>query len=94
MEEFKKLAKYVRGAYDEDEAFQVSSSPPSFAAYRSVIKIRGVGCAKHERLGPGHDDRTWRRSFRRSQGTNSKENLTGFITYVSYTSCVPFRNPY
>lgn len=27
MEEFKKLAKYVRGAYDEDEAFQVSSSP-------------------------------------------------------------------
>jgi glucose-6-phosphate 1-dehydrogenase len=24
VEEFKKLAKYVRGAYDEDEAFQVS----------------------------------------------------------------------
>jgi len=23
VEEFKKLAKYVRGAYDEDEAFQV-----------------------------------------------------------------------
>jgi hypothetical protein len=24
VEEFKKMAKYVRGAYDEDEAFQVS----------------------------------------------------------------------
>jgi glucose-6-phosphate 1-dehydrogenase len=24
IEEFKKLAMYVRGAYDEDEAFQVS----------------------------------------------------------------------